>query len=82
MTTLNGLPRSWDSFIQGICATRNPISFSRLWEEYTQEEAMVITREENMGATKDQSLTTHTRINYINKENHHHRKREFHHYKR
>ena len=23
MTTLNGLPRSWDSFIQGICARRN-----------------------------------------------------------
>ena len=22
MTTLNGLPRSWDSFIQGICAIK------------------------------------------------------------
>ena len=22
MTTLNGLPRSWDSFIQGICARK------------------------------------------------------------
>ena len=22
MTTLNGLPRSWDSFIQGICASQ------------------------------------------------------------
>ena len=30
MTTLNGLPRSWDSFIQGICAKRKLISFSRL----------------------------------------------------
>ena len=30
MTTLNGLPRSWDSFIQGICARRNLISFNRL----------------------------------------------------
>ena len=29
MTTLNGLPRSWDSFIQGICARRNLISFNR-----------------------------------------------------
>ena len=37
MITLNGLPRSWDSFIQGICAIRNMISFSRLWEECTQE---------------------------------------------
>ena len=30
MTTLNGIPRSWDSFIQGICARRKLISFSRL----------------------------------------------------
>ena len=28
MTTLNGLPRLWDSFIQGIYARRNLISFS------------------------------------------------------
>ena len=33
MTTLNGLPRSWDSFIQGICARRKLVDFSRLWEE-------------------------------------------------
>ena len=39
MTTLNGLPRSWDSFIQGICARRKLITFSRLWEECLQEEA-------------------------------------------
>ena len=30
ITTLNGLPRSWDSFIQGICARRKLISFNRL----------------------------------------------------
>ena len=39
MTTLNGLPRSWESFIQGICARRNLTKFNRLWEECTQEEA-------------------------------------------
>ena len=33
MTTLNGLPRSWDSFIQGICARRKMISFNGLREE-------------------------------------------------
>ena len=38
ITTLNGLPSSWDSFIQGICARRKLISFNRLWEEITQEE--------------------------------------------
>ena len=28
MTTLNGIPRSWDSFIQGIYEKRKLISFS------------------------------------------------------
>ena len=28
--TLNEIPTSWDSFIQGICARRTLISFSRL----------------------------------------------------
>ena len=30
ITTLNGLPISWDAFIQGICARRKLISFNRL----------------------------------------------------
>ena len=33
ITTLNGLPGSWDSFIQGMCAHKEVITFSRLWEE-------------------------------------------------
>ena len=37
MTTLNGLPRSWDSFIQGICARRKLITFSSSWEECSKE---------------------------------------------
>ena len=60
MTTLNGLPRSWDSLIQGICARRKLINFSRIWEECTQEETHIITREE-MGATEDQALIVHTK---------------------
>ena len=56
MTTLNGLPRSQDSFIQGICARRKLVTFSRLWEEFSQEEARIVTREENMGS-EDQART-------------------------
>ena len=41
MTTFNGLPRSWDAFIQGICARKKLIKFSRLWEECSQEEAQI-----------------------------------------
>ena len=37
MTTLNGIPRACDSFIQGICARKKIIKFSRLWEERSQE---------------------------------------------
>ena len=62
MTTLNGLPISWDSFIQGIYARRKLITFSRLWEEWSEEEARIIAREKKMG-NEDQALIAH-------KENH------------
>ena len=39
MTTLNGLPRSWDSFIQGIYAIKKLVKFSKPWEEFSQEES-------------------------------------------
>ena len=45
MTTLNDLPRSWDSFIQGICSRRNLVTFSRSWEEFSQEEDQIVSRE-------------------------------------
>ena len=48
---------SWDSFIQGICARKKLITFSRLWEECTQEESRLIIREEKMGATEYEALT-------------------------
>ena len=60
MTTLNGLPRSWDSFIQGICARNNLVKFSRLWEECSQEEAQIAAQEENMG-NEDQALTVYSK---------------------
>ena len=41
MTTLNGLPRSWDTFIQGICTRKKLVKFRRLWEECSQEEAWI-----------------------------------------
>src|SRR5712692_8022172 len=50
MTTLNGLPRTWDSFIQGICARKKLVKFSRIWEGFSQEEARIAAQEENMGS--------------------------------
>ena len=45
MTTLNGLPKTWDSFIQGIYAKKKLVKFSKLWEECSQEEARIAARE-------------------------------------
>ena len=44
MTPLNSLPRSWESFIQGICSRRELTRFSRLWEDFTKEEARLESR--------------------------------------
>ena len=74
MKTLNGLPRSWESFIQGICAKKQLITFKILWQECTREESLLITREENMGENDDQSLTVITRRNHNKREDHHHRR--------
>jgi hypothetical protein len=79
MTTLNGLPRSWDSFIQGICARKKLITFNRLWEECTQEEAWIVAWEEKMGENDNQALTAHARRNHNKKEHQHYSKREKHH---
>ena len=61
MTTLNGLPRSSGSFIQGICTRKKLIKLNRLLEECTQEEARLVAREEKMGANDDQALTIHAK---------------------
>ena len=80
MTTLNGLPRSWDSFIQGICARKKLVKFSRLWEECSQEESRIAAQEENMGS-EDQALTVHSkkgrRENHRNQGKHSHQKNNF-----
>ena len=76
ITTLNGLPRSSYSFIQGICARRKLISFNRIWEECTQEEAFLITRDENMGETADKGLTVYSKKNHRKKKGNHHNRRQ------
>ena len=73
MATLNGLPRSWDSFIQGICVIKKLIKFNRLWEECTQEEARLVSREENMGTSDDQALTNQAKKKEGKREDHCHR---------
>ena len=61
MTTLNGLPREWDSFSRGIFARTKLTKFNKLWEECVQEEGRIINIEEKLNDNEDQDLSTHTR---------------------
>jgi hypothetical protein len=61
MTTLNGLTRPWDTFIQTICARKEKLSFDNLWEEYVQEEERVANREALLSKDEYQALDTHTK---------------------
>ena len=61
MTTLNGLPRDWESVIWRICSWRRLTKFRQLWEECVQEEERIATREENLNDNDDQALTVHTK---------------------
>ena len=70
MITLNGLPRSWESFIQRICSRRRLTKFKRLWEECTQEEARLEAREEKLGEDGNQALAAHTKKEKFKKEDH------------
>ena len=56
MTTLNGLPRDWKSFIQGIYSRRKLTKFRQLWEECVQEEERITTREEKLNEKEDKYL--------------------------
>jgi hypothetical protein len=73
MTTLNGLPISWESFIQGIYSRRNITIFSRLWEDCTQKEARLATREDKLGDDENQALASHARKGKSKKEVHSHK---------
>ena len=61
MTTLNGLPRDWETFIRGICSRIRITKFRQLWEEYVQEEERISAREEKLNENEDQALAVHTK---------------------
>ena len=61
MTTLNGLPREWDSFIRGICARRNLTKLNKQWEECVQEEGRIENIKENINDNEYKSLASHTK---------------------
>jgi hypothetical protein len=74
MTTLNGLTRPWDAFIQTICARKEKLQFDSLWEECVQEEARVANQEAILLRDEDQALAAHAkggkRRSHFKKETH------------
>jgi hypothetical protein len=61
MTTLDGLTRAWDAFIQTIYAIKEKLQFDNLWEECVQEEARVANRKAVLLRDEDQALFAHSK---------------------
>ena len=63
MTTLNGLPPSWESFIQTISGRTKLPKFDKLWAEYTQEETRIAARQRLHGTQpeENQAFVSHVR---------------------
>ena len=57
---LNGLPSSWEPFIQGLCAWKKPTKFDKLWALCVQEETKSRNKFEKP-QHEDQALDTHAR---------------------
>ena len=55
ITTLNGLPRSWDPFIQGMCATRNDYLKQTLGRVHTRISLTHNKRREDMSNWRSSS---------------------------
>jgi hypothetical protein len=79
MTSLNGLRRTWDYFIQTVCAKKDKLQFDSLWEECVKEEERVANKEAILREDEDQYITSHTnkgrgkRETHFHKENHSHK---------
>ena len=55
MTTLNGLPPSWESFIQTISGRTKLPKFDKLCPECTQEETRIAARQRLHGAQPEEN---------------------------
>ena len=63
MTTLNGLPPSWESFIQTISDRTKLPKFDKLWAECTQEETRIAARQRLHGTQpeENQAFVSHAK---------------------
>ena len=78
MTSLNGLTRPWDAFIQTMCARKEKLQFDSLWEECVQEEARVANREAILREVEDQALVARAKKGRGKRETHFHKETHSH----
>jgi hypothetical protein len=55
-TTINGLPSSWDAFVQGICARRKLPKFDKLRTDCVQEESRLTSKVQKTNDEENQGL--------------------------
>ena len=60
LTSLNGLTRPWDSFLETMCARKESMKFDIIWEDCIQEEATIANREALL-REDDQDIAIHTK---------------------
>ena len=63
MTTLNGLPPSWESFIQTISGQTRLPKFDKLWVDCTKEKTRIASRQRLHGpqVEENQAFITHAK---------------------
>ena len=76
---LNGIPTSWEPFIQGVCSRDALRSLDRLWVDFVQEEGRIMSRsgskkswdEENLALAAQTNKGKGRKFPYKNKGNIH-----------
>jgi hypothetical protein len=57
---MNGVPGSWEPFLQGICAQEKLPQFDRLWIDCIQEEARIESKNGKQKSIDDENLALNT----------------------
>jgi hypothetical protein len=50
---LNGLPKSWEPFVKGVCARENILDWQRLWDDCIQEETWEESKSSKKGSNDE-----------------------------
>jgi hypothetical protein len=54
---LNGLPKSWEPFVKGVCAWENIPDWQRIWDDFIQGETRKEYKEGKQGDEEEENLS-------------------------